>query len=189
MSPRQVQRNKDRVQSWKTNNKHNNPLESKDNGKYEMDNPKVESTECAFKDSSDTEINTASLLDSSQTNTTQSSGLDKSLDHDVGATAAEPQQASLHDKPQNNSFRRYPTRSRSQSHKRRPFRYKSVTVPLKCVHCERDYDLKPPTQSYFCTLCPAFVCTHCIDYGYHSEHYGTLKGPGTLDKIYDRYSR
>ena len=190
MSPSQVQRSKDRVDSWKHSKQYDIPEEPP---KSDI-NQEESGAECAFKDviGSDTAAIQPSTLDSSHSETSSaqtpnSTDLDN---HPPACGTHEDQQQPNTGKSKNNSnHRRYSTRSQSQGHRRRPFWYKSVNVPVRCYQCERDYDLNPPTQSYFCTLCPAFVCTHCIDDGHHREHYGTLKGPASLTKIYDRYSR
>ena len=192
----QVQRNRERVKCWKNSDEHNLPQEPKQSEVIDIENIE-DVAECAFKDpviGSDTASVQPSTLENSLVETTstqdqQSSAVANSPPVSGKAEGEQSSVATTQDKPQDNSsYRHYRTRSQTHSHRHKSFWYKSVHVPLKCVHCNRDYNLKPPTKSYFCTLCPAFICTHCIDYGYHTEHNRTLKGPGSLSQIFDRYS-
>ena len=78
-------------------------------------------------------------------------------------------------------------RKQSSGRRMRPFWYKNVHVDLKCSRCKRDYINNTPSETYFCTRCPSFICVHCIDNGHHIYHQSTLKGPASLKRIYDYY--
>ena len=195
--PSQIKRNKDRAKGWQNsidNNQCDDTVDSvtdKSNNGASQTPPLVE--KCAFNQATNTEPST--VIDHERERTAVqpsplSSHLDSSNDHtsDLAIQQPGPPETSGDQRSAQSRYKQYGSNESSQRRRRRrPFRYKSVHVEWKCRQCGRDYENNTPSQSYFCTLCPAFFCRHCIDSGHHMHHQNTIKGPASLQRICERY--
>ena len=201
--PSQLKRNRERAMNWNSDKKQQVEEIQIDNDEIEQYTVEKPTISCAFNQVPHDPIITESFqepptpqLDDSHKQEDQSPCVQacvSSAGNATGETAAaitpdHKRHTPKQDKSSTSSRNYHNTRSQTKQHRIRPFYYKSVNVDLSCPHCERDYVSKPPSQSYFCTFCPAFICSHCKEWGYHNHHKETLKGPGTLKSIYDRYS-
>ena len=188
----QQKRNSDRAKGWQNTCMHNTEKdfpENTDVGELSQSNQ-----DCALNQIPSMEANTDVDQDSNTpSNPIQPSPLSSQLNTSYDAQQTSPINST--DDQHNISHveeaatpksKQYSTSSRQQR-SRRSLKYKSVNVEMKCLKCHRDYVTNPPSQSYFCTRCPAFVCVHCVYDNHHMYHKNTLKGPASLRRIFERY--
>ena len=199
--PSQVKRNSERAKAWHNRDiKCDNSESTTDTG-FSIDNTSNEDTtiECAFINTPSSEVPAYSSIESNPSetqpttasNSTESNIVTSQSPIQENKSTGQVDKGNNQDtlKPKQYDTNRRILRSSTSRTKVKPFRYRNVSVDLKCARCKQNYVDQPPSKTFLCTYCPAFVCDRCINIGHHSHHSTTLKGPFPLDEFYERYCK